>query len=235
MERYSSAVESKSRKDYARDDAPLVRGGPEPEVFREAATGSARRASASGVRPAMPARLQRRLLLLALRNARDWRRGEDIQLQELQDHHIFPQAYLKRHGITKARRRQHDRQSHPDLRRDERQIKDKAPADYILSSEIFPNGASEALLEPHFLGGEALDLLRRAHEGLSQGELRDLYQRFLDVREAAIIAEIRRRSGVEGAVVISSQHFVVDEVAPDIADETDRDELAAVADIVRRT
>ena len=39
--------------------------------------------------------------LLALRNARDWRRGEDIRLQELQDHHIFPQAYLKRHEITK--------------------------------------------------------------------------------------------------------------------------------------
>ncbi len=37
--------------------------------------------------------------LLALGNARDWRRGEEIQLQELEDHHVFPQAYLKRHGL----------------------------------------------------------------------------------------------------------------------------------------
>ena len=102
MERYSSAVESKSRKDYLEMTRHWFDGGPEPEVFREAQNwigapgfrirGSASYASAvySGV-----------FCLLALRNARDWRRGEDIRLQELQDHHIFPQAYLKRHGITK--------------------------------------------------------------------------------------------------------------------------------------
>ena len=102
MERYSSAVESKSRKDYLEMTRHWFDGGPEPDVFSEAAEligapgfrirGSASYASAvySGV-----------FCLLALRSARDWRRGEDIQLQELQDHHIFPQAYLKRHEITK--------------------------------------------------------------------------------------------------------------------------------------
>jgi hypothetical protein len=102
MERYSSAVESKSRKDYLEMTRHWFESGPEPEVFHEAQNwigapgfrirGSASYASAvySGV-----------FCLLAIRNARDWRRGEDIRLQELQDHHIFPQAYLKRHGITK--------------------------------------------------------------------------------------------------------------------------------------
>jgi hypothetical protein len=102
LERYSSAVESKSRKDYQEMTRHWFDGGPEPEVFREAQNwiGSAgfrvrdSQSYASSVYSGI-------FCLLALRSARDWRRGEDIRLQELQDHHIFPQAYLKRHEITK--------------------------------------------------------------------------------------------------------------------------------------
>ena len=105
--------------------------GPEPEVFREAADLDRRsRASASAIQRAMQARVYSGVFcLLALRNARDWRRGEDIRLQELQDHHIFPQAYLKRHGITKrvdvntiANRTLISNETNG-------KIKDKAPAD----------------------------------------------------------------------------------------------------------
>ena len=72
MERYSSAVESKSRKDYLEMTRHWFEGGPEPEVFREAQNwigapgfrirGSASYASAvySGV-----------FCLLAIRNARE--------------------------------------------------------------------------------------------------------------------------------------------------------------------
>ena len=77
-------------------------GGPEPDVFREAqnwigAPGFRIRSSASYA----SAVYSGVFCLLALRHARDWRRGEDILLQELQDHHICPQAFLKRHGIAK--------------------------------------------------------------------------------------------------------------------------------------
>src|SRR5437879_5884630 len=112
-------------------------GGPEPDVFREAQNwigapgfrvrGSASYASAvySGV-----------FCLLALRNARDWRRGEDIQLQALQDHHIFPQAYLRRHDITK--RATVNSIANRTLISDEtnRKISDKAPADYLVDTDI---------------------------------------------------------------------------------------------------
>jgi len=104
MERYSSAVESKSRKDYLEMTRHWFEGGPEPEVFHDArniigAPGFRVRSSASYA----SAVYSGLFCLLALRNARDWRRGEDIRLQELQDHHIFPQAYLKRHKITTLR------------------------------------------------------------------------------------------------------------------------------------
>jgi hypothetical protein len=156
-------VESKSRKDYAEMTAYWFSGAAEPSVFAEAQNwigapgfrirGSASYASAvySGV-----------FCLLALRGARDWRLGENIQLQELQDHHVFPQAYLKRHGLA----------SKADLNTivnrtlisnaTNAKISDKAPADYIDSSEIFPAGPEPSLVEPHFLSATAVALMREA-------------------------------------------------------------------------
>ena len=64
---------------------------------------------------------------------------------------VFPQAYLKRHGIE--RKAELNTIANRTLISNETngKIKDKAPAEYIASAEIFPNGASEALLAPHFL------------------------------------------------------------------------------------
>ena len=171
MERYSSAVESKSRKDYLEMTRHWFDGKPEPEVFREAQNwigapgfrirGSASYASAvySGV-----------FCLLALRNARDWRRGEDIRLQELQDHHIFPQAYLKRHEITKrvdvntiANRTLISNETNG-------KIKDKAPAEYLRDRNIFPSGGRPELLGPHFIDDTTLPMLLAALEELPDAE-----------------------------------------------------------------
>ena len=125
--------------------------GPEPEVFSDAQNwigspgfrvrGSASYASAvySGI-----------FCLLALRQARDWRRGEDIRLQELQDHHIFPKAFLKRHSVSKPATQ--NTIVNRTLISDETngRIKDKAPADYVRDVDIFSAGARIDLLEPSF-------------------------------------------------------------------------------------
>lgn len=216
-ERYSSAVESKSRKDYLEMTRHWFDDGPKPDVFREAETwigaagfhvrGSASYASAvySGV-----------FCLLALRNARDWRRGEDIRLQELEDHHILPQAYLKRHRITKkvdvntiANRTLISNETNG-------KIKDKAPADYLLDPEVFPSGATAALLDPHFIDGAGLQLIAQATDALSSDELAALHQRWLQAREAAIIREIRRVCGVQERTASSEADVGSDEVAADI-------------------
>jgi hypothetical protein len=217
MERYSSAVESKSRKDYLEMTRHWLEGGPEPEVFRESQNwigapgfriqGSASYASAvySGV-----------FCLLALRNARDWRRGEDIRLQELQDHHIFPQAYLKRHGITK--RVDVNTIANRTLISDETngKIKDDAPADYLNDAQIFPSGARPDLLGPHFIDDLTIPLLQNAIEALPEHEAVDLYGRFLRAREAAMIEEIRRACGIIHAPAAIPDDAVPDEVAADV-------------------
>ncbi|HEY2631901.1 MAG TPA: DUF262 domain-containing protein [Solirubrobacteraceae bacterium] len=197
LERYSSAVESKSRKDYQEMTRHWLEDGPEPEVFREAQAwigspsfrvrDSASYASAvySGI-----------FCLLALRHARDWRRGEDIRLQELQDHHIFPQAYLRRHGITK--RIEVNTIANRTLISDETngKIKDRAPAEYLPDRHIFPEGPQPGLMAPHFLDGAAIQLLTEAAEDLSDQRAADLYERFLQTRQTALIEEIRHACGI---------------------------------------
>lgn len=228
MERYSSAVESKSRKDYLEMTRHWFEGQPEPEIFREAQNwigapgfrirGSASYASAvySGV-----------FCLLALHNARDWRRGEDIRLQELHDHHVFPQAYLRRRGITKrvdvnsiANRTLISNETNG-------RIKDKAPAEYITDEAIFPFSAHLDLMKPHFIDDAGLPLIRDATESLTAQETIDIYQRFLQAREAAMITEIRRACGITSATAATAESAVPDEVAADVqagAGPVDEDE-----------
>lgn len=200
LERYSSAVESKSRKDYQEMTRHWFDDGPEPEIFREAQAwigspgfrvrDSASYASAvySGI-----------FCLLALRSARDWRRGEDIRLQELHDHHIFPQAYLRRHGINKrvdvntiANRTLISNETN-------NKIKDNAPADYLADRQVFPDGPQPDLLAAHFVDENAAKLLAEAAEALPGEEAAQLYECFLQARQAALIGEIRRACGISAS------------------------------------
>jgi hypothetical protein len=218
-ERYSSAVESKSRKDYLEMTRHWLASGPEPEVFREAQDligapgfrirGSASFASAvySGV-----------FCLLALRGARDWHRGENIQLQELQDHHIFPQAYLKRHGVTKGA--EINTIANRTLISDETNglILDKAPADYLIDSKIFASGPKPELLRPHFIEEDGRAEMNSAQKVMDNSALASTYGRFLVAREAAMIGEIRRVCGIYATPDDMQANAEPDEVAADIAE-----------------
>lgn len=217
-ERYSSAVESKSRKDYLEMTRHWLAGGSEPEVFREAEDligapgfrirGSASFASAvySGV-----------FCLLALRGARDWRRGENIRLQQLQDHHIFPQAYLKRHGLSKGA--EINTIANRTLISDETngRILDQAPADYVKDPKIFPSGADSELLRPHFIEEDGRSEMEAAEEVLANDLLTQIYGRFVAAREAAMIGEIRRVCGIHALPADMSVEVEPDEVAADVA------------------
>jgi hypothetical protein len=197
LERYSSAVESKSRKDYVEMLDYWSNGQPAPAVFGEArarigAEGYSVRDSASYASTVYSGVF----CLLATRNARDWMRGEDIQLQDLQDHHIFPQAYLKRHDINK--RATVNSIVNRTLISDETnaKIKDKAPAEYIKDTTIFPSGTSIRLFSPHFLDERAVNSMQTATETLADSEIMQKYEEFCSAREATILAAIRAACGL---------------------------------------
>lgn len=197
LERYSSAVESKSRKDYLEMTRHWLSDGSEPDVFAEAqnwigAPGFRIRNSASYA----SAVYSGIFCLLALRGARDWRRGEDILLQALQDHHIFPRAYLRRHETTKSTTV--NSVANRTLISDEtnRIILDKAPAEYLVDANVFPSGARSELITPHYLAPEAVAAMGAATEALANSDTAEVYERFLSAREMTIIQEIRRVCGV---------------------------------------
>ncbi len=233
LERYSSAVESKSRKDYSQMMRYWLEEAPEPEVFREAQDwiggpgfrirGSASYASAvySGV-----------FCLLAIRNARDWRRGEDIRLQELQDHHIFPRAYLKRHGITK--RVEVNTIAGRTLISNEtnNKVKDKAPADYLNDPDIMRTASRSDLVRPHFIEDATCDIALAATEDLTNGEAAHVYGLFLQARETEIIKEIRRVCGVAEGQPSSESATAQDLVAEDVTADSDLADDELVDDLV---
>jgi hypothetical protein len=197
LERYSSAVESKSRKDYADFLAYWTDGKKKPAVFEEAQRvignpGYTIRSSASNASSIYCGVF----CLLAKQGARDWRLGENITLQELQDHHIFPREYLNRHGIA-------ERMSvNTILNRTlisattNNKIRAKAPADYLLNADIFPSGPSPEVLEPHFIGGEACSLMNKADGIVANEVVAQLYKSFCTTREQQILATVRRECGV---------------------------------------
>lgn len=165
LERYSSAVESKSRKDYAEMTRHWLEGGPMPDVFLEAQN----QIGAPGFRVRTFASYASAVYsgvfcLLAIRKAQDWRRGESIQLQELQDHHIVPQAYLKRHEVT--RRIVVNSIANRTLVSNETngKIKDKAPEEYLDNPDIIAAAARAELLRPQFIDEATLTVLLSAKE-----------------------------------------------------------------------
>jgi hypothetical protein len=165
----------------------------EPSVFTEArgrigAEGYTIRESASNASSVYSGAF----CLLALRGARDWIRGEAIQLQDLQDHHIFPQDYLKKRGFSK--RVDINTILNRTLISDETngKIKNKSPAEYISSADIFPSGTGDSLLLPHFIGQTMVGMMSNATKTLTDGDLEKVYGEFLKARETAIVLEIRK-------------------------------------------
>jgi hypothetical protein len=217
LERYSSGVESKSRKDYLEMTRYWLEGGPSPDVFGEAqayigSAGFRIRSSASYASAVYNGVFS----LLALQGAQDWRRSEDILLQDLQDHHIFPRNYLNIHKIAKPV--DVNTIVNRTLISDETngRIKDAAPAAYILNQEVFPKGPLPELLDPHFIDAPALAAMAEAKRELRDTEVAAVYEQFLRAREAAIVDKIRQVCGVSPLAETAFGEEVVD-VAADVA------------------
>lgn len=195
LNRYSSAVETKSRRDFSELTRMWAGEDVRPVVFADAearigASGYSIRESASSA----SAIYSGVFCMLALRGARDWMLGESIELQRLEDHHIFPQDYLKSMSgsgttINSVVNRTLISAS------TNKKISNKAPADYLENPEVFPT-PPRPLLEPHFVDASALDGMRAAGPGLGATAKRAVFEKFAAAREAVIVNHIRELSGV---------------------------------------
>jgi hypothetical protein len=92
-------------------------------------------------------------------------------------------------------------------------IKVKAPATYLADAEVFPSGADAELLSAHFIDDQARALMEEAGETTAKEQVADLYQPFLQAREAAMIEEIRKACGI---TPVTGAPVETDEIAADI-------------------
>ncbi len=199
LERYSSSVESMSRKDYAEMIRYWDDDQTRPSVFDEADTliGAPgytikdRASTASSIYCGVFA-------LLAINDARDWREGEGITLQELEDHHIFPKSYLSKRGYSStADKTIINSILNRTLISDHtnRMIRDSAPATYVLDKRIF-RGPVDSLIEPHFVDYDALSEMKNAGPETANADVKKAFESFCQLREKAILIQIRKACGV---------------------------------------
>ncbi len=162
-ERYSSAVESTTTRDF-RDIRDFLTGEKaQSEVLTEINLGlteqnimnklyATNRTRSSVYRGVM--------CLIAINGARDFRLDDPITLHTLDDHHIFPKNYLAKR-YKKSEIRLTDNQINCILNktlisdRTNRKISNKAPAEYIKDTELVDTTQTDAILNKHFINSEA--------------------------------------------------------------------------------
>lgn len=200
LERYSSSVETKSRRDMVQLTERWANGGGTVEVFNDArarigSPGYSVREStthASSVYSGL-------FCLLAIQGARDWSAVEAIPLQQLEDHHVFPRHYLTTKGFDSGKEKGAintivNRTLISDSTN--RRISDRAPADYVDDRAIVATDAAE-LLATHFIDAEALDAMRGAGSDLDEAAVRAVFARFCAAREASMVSAVRSACGTD--------------------------------------
>lgn len=190
-ERYSSAVESTTTRDY-RDIRDYLSGKKaESEVLNEISlaltqqniinklysTNRTRSSVYSGV-----------MCLTAVNGARDFRIDDPITLQTLDDHHIFPKNYLSKR-YTKSDIRLTDNQINCILNktlisdRTNRKISNKAPSEYLKDTELVDSTQTDLIFSKHFINLQAKNAM-----------LADDFGAFQEARAHELVREIMEKA-----------------------------------------
>ncbi|MDE2858568.1 MAG: DUF262 domain-containing protein [Chloroflexota bacterium] len=126
------------------------------------------------------------MCLLALNDAKDFRNYESITFSQLDDHHIFPKAYLQASspghlfGLTATGTQNTIVNRTLISSQTNRAIGKRAPSEYLHDESIIHSGDAQDILARHFIDDTAQRFLRQ-----------DNYPKFLQQRERAILGEIR--------------------------------------------
>ena len=182
--RYAGAVETTILQDYQDLTAAFRDPGATPRVLAEAEERIVRNptyALRDTVR--VDATYRGIMCLVAIRGAKDLASNDAIEFHELDDHHIFPRAYLT--GLPAG-----ERPSRSDLNSivnrtliagsTNRRISRNKPSDYL--QRVVPEDMAADILATHFVDAATLDAMRR-----------DDFEGFIDARERVLLAEVRRR------------------------------------------
>lgn len=185
-ERYAGAVESTIYRDYQ----DWLKAVADP-AFELAVVADARMTIVEGGN--LPLRQTSRpnsiyrgvMCLLALRGAKDFRADDSIEFHTLDDHHIFPKAYLAKQKGSDGRPFSTERVNTVVNRtliadKTNRRISNKSPSRYL--EEVLPGAKHVEILASHFIDADALNAM----------QVND-YEAFLAAREKTLGTEIVAR------------------------------------------
>ncbi len=187
LERYAGAVETVSTRDYRELVALFEDEGREPAVFAEIEDRILSKGSFSLLGVSRVNSTYRGVIsLVAKRGARDFRADDSIEFHKLDDHHIFPRAYLRELKDGEGKKRYSQGDINQVLNRTlifsatNKLISDRAPSEYV--ENVVPEARKVELMDSHFIDEEALAAMEA-----------DDYEAFLLRREELLSAEIVRQ------------------------------------------
>ncbi len=180
LNRYAGATESIMYRDF-QEVLEYVRGGAnEPNVFSEARAqiSNSLDFSLRGVARQGAAAYKGAMNIVALSGARDFANNDSITFHDLDDHHIFPQHFLKTElNVTGS-------EANTIVNRTlivdstNKKISNKSPSDYFQT--VLPDEYRENILDSHLVDADARSAMER-----------DDYGAFLAARERVLISKIK--------------------------------------------
>ena len=127
-----------------------------------------------------------RSCLIAIRGAKDFQADDSIEFHALDDHHIFPRAYLQKLVDEEGERLMDNNLINSIVNRTlissqtNRRISKRSPSNYL--ENLVPKERTDEIMFSHYIESDALSAMKK-----------DDYDAFLDARELALMLEIEKR------------------------------------------
>lgn len=185
-ERYAGSVESTIYRDY--QDFLLAVADPtfEPVALREARISIVENEAFSLRSVARVNAIYRGIMcLIAIKGAKDFQADDSIAFHTLEDHHIFPKAYLYKQQDAAGRKLSADQINSIVNRtlisaQTNRRISRSSPSNYL--ERLVPAERCVEIMSSHFIDADGLASMHA-----------DQYEAFLDARELSLMTEVVTR------------------------------------------
>lgn len=185
-ERYASSVESTIYRDFQDFLQAVANPEFEPQAIADARLNIVENRNYS-LREVSRVNAPYRAImcLIAIRGAKDFQADDSIEFHTLEDHHIFPKAYLERQKGTDDRSLSSHRINSIVNRtlisaQTNRRISRSSPSNYL--ERVVPANRCTEIMTSHFIDKDALTALKADH-----------FEMFLDARELSLMAEVVTR------------------------------------------
>ena len=188
-ERYAGSVESTIYRDYQDWLKAVADPAFEPIAIQEARLSIVENEAFSLRQVSRVNSVYRGIMcLIALRGAKDFQADDSIEFHTLEDHHIFPKAYLYKQKSADGKPIPPDRVNSIVNRtlisaQTNRRISRSSPSNYL--ERLVPADHCAEIMRSHFIDADGLAAMQT-----------DNFEAFLDARELSLMTEVVTRLGV---------------------------------------